>query len=298
MLEIITDTKMKPLVSVVIPYYNAGRYIGEAVEGVLSQTYLEIGDLEVIIINDGSEDNDRKIVEEIYDGHKDDHNLILHHVRNGGKNKAIEASKPYIDQERSRYTLVHDADDVLNPVYIKRLLKHLESEHEKDSKVIMAYCDDVLMSEKGICFAQGIASEFSRESYFSPEPGEECNYIPGNAIVFTRVFLNAVPEDLITSNQDKRIRHMAELGENGSAAHLKEKLFFYRQRPDSLSGHWEQLLEDLGSDEYEINRKAELHYKRLLELPLEEQFKIIAELSEVWNSKYWQNYRARSGVNS
>ena len=48
-----------PLVSVIMPVYNASVYIREAIESILSQEFI---DFEFIIINDGSTDNSEEII--------------------------------------------------------------------------------------------------------------------------------------------------------------------------------------------------------------------------------------------
>ena len=45
--------KEKPLVSIIIPVYNGGNYLSEAVESALGQTYTNC---EVLVVNDGSDD--------------------------------------------------------------------------------------------------------------------------------------------------------------------------------------------------------------------------------------------------
>ena len=49
-----TDPVSKPLVSIVIPAYNYGAYLAEAIESALAQTYSPV---EVIVIDDGSKDD-------------------------------------------------------------------------------------------------------------------------------------------------------------------------------------------------------------------------------------------------
>ena len=45
---------LTPLVTIVIPVYNGSNYLKEAIESALNQTYVNI---EIIVVNDGSEDN-------------------------------------------------------------------------------------------------------------------------------------------------------------------------------------------------------------------------------------------------
>ena len=50
---------MKPKISVIMPAYNAEKYIGEAIESILNQTF---ADFEFIIIDDGSTDGTVRVV--------------------------------------------------------------------------------------------------------------------------------------------------------------------------------------------------------------------------------------------
>jgi glycosyltransferase involved in cell wall biosynthesis len=79
-------------VSVIIPVHNGGKYLGEAIESVLQQTYVPS---EVIVVDDGSEDNTARIAESF--GNK----LLYTYQSNQGaasaRNRGIEvSSKPYI----------------------------------------------------------------------------------------------------------------------------------------------------------------------------------------------------------
>jgi len=53
-----------PLISVIMPAYNAEKYIGEAIQGVLNQTYTNF---ELIVINDGSSDKTEEIISSFKD---------------------------------------------------------------------------------------------------------------------------------------------------------------------------------------------------------------------------------------
>jgi glycosyltransferase involved in cell wall biosynthesis len=94
----VTDT---PLVSVVIPAYNAAGTVRQAIDSVLNQT---VADLEVIVVDDGSRDATAQFV-----GKVDDPRVRLISQANAGVAAARNAG---IQEARGRWVAFLDADDV------------------------------------------------------------------------------------------------------------------------------------------------------------------------------------------
>jgi glycosyltransferase involved in cell wall biosynthesis len=100
---------LNPLVSVVIPCYNQGHFLAEAINSVLSQTY---PDIQIVVVNDGSVDNTEEVVKK-YRGKVDyvyQNNMGLPSARNSG----ISASE-------GRFLMFLDSDDLLSPDAIRNL---------------------------------------------------------------------------------------------------------------------------------------------------------------------------------
>lgn len=93
----------QPLVSVVMPAYNAGRFIARAIDSVITQSY---GNLEIIVVDDGSTDTTSAIVEQYC---REDSRIRLVRQQNQGvasaRNRGIECA-------RGRYIAPIDSDDV------------------------------------------------------------------------------------------------------------------------------------------------------------------------------------------
>jgi len=110
----------KPLVSIMMPAYNAGKYIGRAIESVLAQTY---ENWELIIIDDCSTDN----TYEIAASYKDPRIRILRQEQNMGvgssRNDALSAS-------RGQWVAVLDADDEWLPQRLERLIKETDGRED------------------------------------------------------------------------------------------------------------------------------------------------------------------------
>jgi glycosyltransferase involved in cell wall biosynthesis len=117
------------LVSVIIPAYNASRYIRECLDSVLGQTHKN---LEIIVINDGSTDNTHDILREI----QDDRLIVINQ-----KNMGCSASKNIgLNIASGNYIQYLDADDLLSVDKIKLQLEVLQS-----SKSALAVCKTIVI---------------------------------------------------------------------------------------------------------------------------------------------------------
>ncbi len=109
-----------PLVSVVMPVFNAETFISQAIESILNQSYQN---WELIIVNDGSTDNSMEIVRS-YPSNKI-------RVVNFNENRGIvEARNAALDAAQGEFIAVMDADDIALPHRLKTqvayFLKHPE----------------------------------------------------------------------------------------------------------------------------------------------------------------------------
>lgn len=112
---------MRPLVSIIIPCFNHGKYINEVIDSIkMSAKYCSH---EIIIINDGSSDEETLLILSELDEHK---YLIIHQKNQGlsnARNKGISLSK-------GKYIITIDADDKITPVYFKKGISILEENPE------------------------------------------------------------------------------------------------------------------------------------------------------------------------
>jgi glycosyltransferase involved in cell wall biosynthesis len=120
----------RPLVSLIIPCYNYGRFLCEAIESVLAQTYQRF---EILVIDDGSTDELTKNVLQSLSYEKTrvihQSNQGLAQTRNNGA--AIAAGK---------YICFLDADDLIEPTYLDKTLHVLESDESVGSCYSWVQC--------------------------------------------------------------------------------------------------------------------------------------------------------------
>jgi len=140
-----------PKVSIYIPAYNAAKFIKEAVDSALNQTYT---DLEVCICDDGSTDETLKVLEENY---ADNPRVRWVSQPNGGIGKA---SNTAVRMCRGMYIGQLDADDLLKPNAVELAVNYLD----KNDVGFVYSSYEVIDAEGNFVREQKPGIEFSREA--------------------------------------------------------------------------------------------------------------------------------------
>lgn len=109
----VNTPSIRPLVSVIVPVYNAGDYLDACLRSIACQT---ISDIEVVMVNDGSRDGSRDVCLAYASA---DRRFRLVDTPNRGVSAARNRG---IAEARGRYTTFVDADDLLHPRILERLL--------------------------------------------------------------------------------------------------------------------------------------------------------------------------------
>lgn len=102
-----------PLISIIVPVYNADKYLHRCVDSILSQTF---SDFEILLINDGSIDGTRIICDEYA---LSDSRIRVFHKQNAGVSSARNLG---LDQAQGEYVMFMDSDDYW---YVNTALEHM-----------------------------------------------------------------------------------------------------------------------------------------------------------------------------
>lgn len=114
---------MDPLVSIIIPAYNASKYIKTTLDSLLAQTWKS---LEIIVINDGSTDDTFSVV----GSYRDSRIKVLNQINKG---QDAANNNGYL-HSKGKYIKFMDSDDLLNPEMIESQIKVLNG-----SETFIAY---------------------------------------------------------------------------------------------------------------------------------------------------------------
>ena len=176
--------KHPPLVSVIIPVYNCERYLKDAIDSVLNQTYRP---LDLIVVDDGSTDESAAIAQSYKE---------IRYLYQKNQGPAI-ARNVGIDSAKGEFISFLDADDQWTPDKLSLQIEH----HQRHPQ--LAYT----ITNQRICLEAGcqIPSTFKTELLLKSHPG----YVPSTLVIRQDVFMrigNFDPEHVPAEDMDWFIR--------------------------------------------------------------------------------------------
>lgn len=208
-----------PLISVIMPAYNAQSYIEQAISSVLTQS---VTDLELLVIDDGSQDNTRQIVTDIAE--KDHRVRLLVNEQNmgaaGTRNRGLELC-------RGQYVALLDSDDY----YLEGMLQSMLDRAEETGADII-YCSYAIVDEDGkpLCNDFIVPEETDFESSLVRSVITCSTVLMGGELARNNRFpLGLYHEDIALWFQILR--------SGGTARGVPQVLAAYRQRRDSKTAN-------------------------------------------------------------
>ena len=203
-----------PKVSVLMPAYNAEKYIALAIESILSQTFR---DFEFIIINDGSSDNTEKIILSYEDSR-------IRYIKNESNIKLIATLNKGFDLCRGQYIVRMDADDKSLPNRIQKQVEFMDQHHEI-----------------GLCGTAFDSFGFINGPYFYKSDDadirirflHECHMLHPSIILRSEIIRQHNLYMTILHGED--LDFFIRIAEHTKLANLPEILIRYQQLPESMS---------------------------------------------------------------
>ncbi|MFV0255156.1 MAG: glycosyltransferase family 2 protein [Erysipelotrichaceae bacterium] len=123
-------------ISVIVPVYNAQKYIARCVSSLLAQSYRSF---EIIFVNDGSSDNSEELLKSY---HSDDISITIINQENGGQ---ASARNQGIKQAKGEFLCFVDIDDYVHSDLLLKLITQLEKENAD-----LVWCDAFIVKDNKV----------------------------------------------------------------------------------------------------------------------------------------------------
>ena len=214
-------------ISVIVPVYNVENYLQPCVESILASTYK---DFELMLIDDGSTDSSGKLCEELASR---DQRIIVIRKKNEGLSVARNLG---IEKSTGKYISFVDADDVIAPSMLHRLLDALESHPDCDFSMgrPLTVSEDSVVEWDTSDVAPIEIKEHSQRQYMS-------YLFRGNQFGYPVVWCKLYRRDFIGDERFKPIDAEDIEWQTRLCVRMKkaviveQQLYGYRVRPDSIT---------------------------------------------------------------
>ena len=283
-----------PKISIVVPVYGVEKYIKKCLDSLVGQTFK---DIEIIIVDDGCEDNSIKIIEESFH----DKRIKIFHKKNGG---AASAKNYGMKKVTGEYLFFVDSDDYIELDCLEKMYNKVLSD-----KVDLVICDYYKLLENGEKHHEKMIPHYDKEN-------DKCSVtsMPGPVGKLMKMDTLRKHDFAFLENhcfEDNAIMpYICALYKNFS--YVEEPLYYYLQRDGSALNkkvydkRWEDIFEAI---DYMYNRFKKdqmvneyydeieymyieylLHAPSLRFLDYEEGISNISKISDIMKEKFpnWQ----------
>jgi glycosyltransferase involved in cell wall biosynthesis len=214
-----TRPQQAPLISVLMPAYNCEAYVLEAVSSMLSQSF---ADFELLVIDDGSTDSTRKLLDSVHDPRL----RLVSNERNigliGTLNRGLELAT-------GRYVARMDADDISAPERLEKQVQFLEA--HPDVHVLGTMVN--LINEQGKVFGAIAGYPKDADEVHRFLLRECCLIHP--SVMFRRDTVQAVGGYAASARHAEDYDLWLRLSDRHKIANLSEKLVSYRMHRNQVS---------------------------------------------------------------
>lgn len=248
-------------ISVIIPVYNAEKYLAECLDSVLAQTFKSI---EIVLVDDGCKDKSPEIIDRYAAEHE---NIVAVHKPNGG---VISTRIEGLKNTTGKYIGWVDADDFIKPTMYEEMYNAM-IENNAD----YVYCDYEFYPHK-------VAS---KEKWFKQYYGKkDWNYIERNNQLWNTLTSRTLLEEVHILELFEKFEEygwISILLNSKKTVVLNKSLYYYRVGIESLSGGsykgkvprfrlqvemTEGLSEIIDGTEYESSLKEYFEYRKIYTL--------------------------------
>jgi glycosyltransferase involved in cell wall biosynthesis len=259
-----------PLVSLVMPNLNKGRFIRDAVESVLSQTY---GNLELLVVDNGSYDQSLSVIEGFT---KKDSRIRLFHEPIRGPAHAITAG---IAEARGEFIMVVGSDDVLDHRGVSMQMACLQ-----ESGALLCYTEGWVLDEAGkpngmLYNRDWVRLPASHEGLIFHELIRRVFVLPASVMYSRKCFEYETFDTSLTFGEDWDL--LVRLSRHFEFRYVQEPLYGYRIYSGNMmrkgnerlveSNHirifekWLRTLQDLNSEDRSVIFKRLLRSREVVE---------------------------------
>ena len=218
-------------VTILMPVYNGEKYLSEQIESFLSQTYKE---WELIIRNDGSNDNSQSIINIYCKRYPDKIKFVAEPKENLGLVKSLNV---LLDHASSDYIMLSDQDDVWLPEKIEISLKKVQ-ELEGNGDIPVMICTDAKCVDTNLNVIE--ESFFESQKFQDGVIGDTEKMMALNEVQGCTVMINKKAKEYICPLPDFMHIHDMWIGimisHFGKVAYIPQPTLLYRQHDHNTLG--------------------------------------------------------------